>query len=618
MKTDFQAGADEVAAIGRICQLVQGLPLAIELAARWTRTLSCAEIAEEIERGLELLSDGKPGTREGAAHRHRSMRAVFDHSWALLTAEEQHVLKRLSVFRGGFRREAAGQVSGAGLPVLSALIDKSLVWYGESGRYSMHDLVRQYLAEHLALDPAEEKSALRQHSRYYLTLLQKSEPALRSPGQKNALQTLDEDIDNIRLAWNTAVEWAAQEVAAAQEVPAQEMAVAHTTSANEDLPEAAGLLCSAAEPLYYFYELHQYFKEAEGQFRRAAEPVRQALAGGSFAGKARERLVILLAGLLNFQGFFNQRPGNNPAAQALFEESLALQRPLALSAADRFPLTFALVHLGVVRWAMGDFEQAARYLEEGLAHSQLLQVIWLRSLALGFLGGVNHDLGDYAAAQSLLREAVATCQAEGDPEINMLMVIYYTRTLLARNRLEEARALLMEGLKQVQETGNRWLTGLGLEYLARIARAAGQDREALRLMEESILLHREVGDQWSLSLGLVELCRALLRASAYGLAEQHALEALKIALDTGYTPIALEALVILASVDAGQGRTAEAMILITHILQHPASKQDTREQAEALRSEIATGLAPTQMSELEERARMKAFEAFLNERYGIA
>src|SRR5512143_2346170 len=110
----FTARPQDYPAIVRICQLVDGMPLGIELAAAWVRTLDCAEIAREIERGLDFLS---VTTRDLPA-RHRSMRAVFDHSWRLLSPEDQTVLLRLSVFRGGFKREAAEQVAGATLAVL--------------------------------------------------------------------------------------------------------------------------------------------------------------------------------------------------------------------------------------------------------------------------------------------------------------------------------------------------------------------------------------------------------------------------------------------------------------------------------------------------------------------
>ena len=115
------------------------MPLGIELAAAWVWVLSCDEIAQEIQRNLDFLTTSARDVPE----RHRSMRAVFDSSWRMLSATEQRVLCQLSVFRGGFLREAAEQVAGASLPLLSALVTRSLVRRTVAGRYDLHELVQQ-------------------------------------------------------------------------------------------------------------------------------------------------------------------------------------------------------------------------------------------------------------------------------------------------------------------------------------------------------------------------------------------------------------------------------------------------------------------------------------------
>lgn len=154
---------EEMTGLVRICQLVQGMPLALELAASWVKTLPCAEIASEIEGDLSFLSSTLRNTPE----RHRSMQVVFNHTWQALTHEEQGVFKRLSVFRGGFRRQAAETVAGASLPILSALVDKSLLRCERDGRYQIHELLRQYAAEQLAHSADDTANARTQHSAYY-------------------------------------------------------------------------------------------------------------------------------------------------------------------------------------------------------------------------------------------------------------------------------------------------------------------------------------------------------------------------------------------------------------------------------------------------------------------
>jgi predicted ATPase len=145
----FVLTEEDETAVTRICQLVGGMPLGLQLAATWVRVLSCAEIAQEIERDLDFLSTSQRHLPE----RQRSLRAVFDYSWQLLSDAEQAVCSRLALFRGGFSREAAQAVAGAVLPVLSSLVDRALVNRLGDGRYDMHELVRQYAAEHLQAQP---------------------------------------------------------------------------------------------------------------------------------------------------------------------------------------------------------------------------------------------------------------------------------------------------------------------------------------------------------------------------------------------------------------------------------------------------------------------------------
>jgi len=136
--------------------------LGIELAAAWVPVLTCREIAREIERSLDFLATSGRDVPE----RHRSLRAVFDHSWNLLSAEERAALCRLSVFRGSFGRQPAEQAAGVSLPLLTALVNKSLLRRDEAGRYSLQKLIRQYAADCLHTDPEEDSATRDDHSQY--------------------------------------------------------------------------------------------------------------------------------------------------------------------------------------------------------------------------------------------------------------------------------------------------------------------------------------------------------------------------------------------------------------------------------------------------------------------
>ncbi|MCB0020968.1 MAG: AAA family ATPase, partial [Anaerolineales bacterium] len=191
----------ELEAIVHICQLVGGMPLALELAAAWRKTLNCQEIAAEIQGGLDFLT-----TRlRNATERHHSMVTVFDQTWQRLSPREQNAFKRLSVFRGGFLRDAAGAVAGASLPVLSALVDKSLLQLHVDGRYQIHELLRQYAAEQLGNDAGEVAQTQADHASFYIRFLDERREDVGGRRQRESLHEIRGDLDNIRAAWLWAV-----------------------------------------------------------------------------------------------------------------------------------------------------------------------------------------------------------------------------------------------------------------------------------------------------------------------------------------------------------------------------------------------------------------------------
>ena len=192
----------------RICQKVDGLPLGIELAAAWVPSISCQDIADEIESSLEMLG----GALSDVPNRHRGMRAVFESSWSLLAADEQKALARLSVFRGGFQKEAARQVCGASLASILGLVQKSLLRSSQvdplqSTRFEIHEVLRPFASEKLAQAGSGEYPTICQgHSEYYLALLTRLGERLEGPEQKAALGEIGREIENIRSAWFWAAE----------------------------------------------------------------------------------------------------------------------------------------------------------------------------------------------------------------------------------------------------------------------------------------------------------------------------------------------------------------------------------------------------------------------------
>ncbi|MDQ3396908.1 MAG: AAA family ATPase, partial [Deinococcota bacterium] len=184
-----------------ICRLVEGYPLGLELAAAWVKLLSLAEIARELETGLYSLST----SLQDVCERHGSIRAVFEHSWKLLNVTEQAVLRKLAVFKGGFKREDAATVAGATLSILAKLVDKSLLRVLPGGRYDQHALLHQFTAAKLAEHPEEQQAVQKEHAACYFRFLEAQGKEVRGSKGKTALVALDEEFENIRVAWRQAV-----------------------------------------------------------------------------------------------------------------------------------------------------------------------------------------------------------------------------------------------------------------------------------------------------------------------------------------------------------------------------------------------------------------------------
>ncbi|MFW6184971.1 MAG: ATP-binding protein, partial [Chloroflexota bacterium] len=273
VKPDFSL-ENERAGVVRICQLVEGMPLAIEMASTWLKALRCAEIAAEIQRSLDFLTT----SLRNVPGRHRSMRAVFRHSWKLLSEAEKEVFPRLTVFRGGFGRAAAAEVAGATLSILSALVDKSLVMREDAGRYNIHELLRQFGAEKLDQDPSNARRARERHAHYYARFLEQRLPALRGANQIAALNKIGEELKNVLAAW----EWAVQ-------------------TANV---EAIG---KSATPLYFYCQMQSRFLEGARALAKAAEVLESRSAG-------RER-DILLGHMYNNEGWLRVRVGHFERAE---------------------------------------------------------------------------------------------------------------------------------------------------------------------------------------------------------------------------------------------------------------------------------------------------------------
>ncbi len=561
----FDPTVEDYPAIVRICRLVDGVPLAIELAAAWVRSLSCTEIADEIGRSMDFLS--APGRDLPA--RHRSMRAVFEHSWQLLSDEERGALGRLSVFRGGFTRQAAAQVGGASLSVLSALVAKSLVRRLEAGRYDLHELIRQYAALQLQADPAQEAAAREQHYAFYLALAESAAPLLKGPGQLDALQRLEREHDNFRAA----IGWA---------LPAD----SGTSSAWAD--SALRLACA----LRWFWQMRGYFYEGSTWLRKALEPCPEGAAldaapctGDRRAlGRALEGLALLenavgnhatayalaeksaaicreldekesLADALMVEGEVLRWQGNAPLSRARLEEALKIYR----ACGDRWNTARALFRLGQDLSNFGGDLGARVLLEESAAILEELGDHFLYIGVIGSLGVIAVNQGDYPAALSLFERALSLARQMSDPWGMADALTNIGCVLRIQGDYEAAGSTLDEALRVYEQWGRGTWCADARCALAENEMAQGNLAASQLHLQEAAPCVESSGNSWLQVLmgyfdGQLAYYEADLERAAARLEQTVAL-----AHESQFQPDLARSLVSLGRVRRAQGRGSEAM-----------------------------------------------------------
>ncbi len=461
----FTLAEADLPQVVRICRLLEGMPLGIELAAAWVRTLSCQEIAQEIEKSLDFLATSMRDLPE----RHRSLRAVFDHSWQLLADAERAAFRRLSVFRGGFSRDAAEQVAGAHLSLLSTLADKSLLRRDPTGRYTVHETLRQYAAQKLDQAPQEGEVAQDQHCSHFAAFLQQREKDLKGARQSGALDEIAAELENVRVAWRWAV-------------------------AQARLPQ----IRQAAEALFLFYEGRSLFQEGEEAFAQAVAALEvDADLPVAWGDESDTALGMALV----FQGFLGYFFQMREQAMALVHRGLEILRPLGVSQNLALANTLA-IHSG----ALEDAAEVERMLGESLAVFEATGDRW--GIARSLLWSGVAAFTQPGEAKQRLQKSLALCREIGDRRGEGFAIFALGELTHASAAYAEARQYFQESVEIARQAGNRWGVGIGLDYLGYVVRELGDLEEARRLHLESLAVSRETGDQLGVAgswdnLGLV-------------------------------------------------------------------------------------------------------------------
>lgn len=428
VRADFSL-EEELAGVVKICALVEGMPLALEFAAAWVNTLSCDEIAAEIQRNLNFLES----RRHGVEQRHTSMRAVLDYSWNLLSPDEQQIFMNLAVFRGSFTRQAAAAVAGASLADLSLLIDKSLVRRTDDGRYDIHELVRQYAERQLNVEMEVSVAARSRHVAHYMEVLQQSHADLFGAHPQRAMHTIEHEIKNIRVAWG----WAAVMGLSAE-------------------------IEKGLESLWFFYDTRSWYREGEKLLDMAVDALRDDADRRELYGKLILRQGVLASSL----NWFDQ-------AEAQIEEGLAI----AYQAENPAELAFGLTRQGLLATFQSLFEQGLSALTEALAIYETLDDPWNKAFVLSLLSMMFGSRDHIDQADTIFRQI--------DSELGLAMTEFgQAYFALTDGDIDTARRLGEHSLAACQEIGIRWGVATSYEVLGWVDIAGHDFAGALRHFRE--------------------------------------------------------------------------------------------------------------------------------------
>jgi predicted ATPase/DNA-binding NarL/FixJ family response regulator len=432
----------------RICRLVAGLPLALELAAGWTRALSPQAIGDEVQRSIDFLASNQRDVLE----RHRSMRAVFDHSWHLLSEEERVVFPRLSVFRGGFTLEAAEQVAGASLSPLVSLIDKSLLRLDASGRYDLHELLRQYAQEQLEV-AGETETTLDTHCQYYADLLDARRIDLAERSQKNSFDEIGAEFENIRMAWDRAV-----------------------GRTNYD-----GII-RMHPSLYWFWYSQGRWQEGLKLFQWAYDQFSvQPNAESLGARYCRARLVESLGFIYFMSGAYEQA-----------KECLKREFSVILELNDKHLISQVTRHLGSVERLQGNYVEARQYFLTSFEAAEEIGDRDLMVASLTNLGVVAGHQKDYATAYQLYQQSIALSK-EAKSQLPGLVALSRLGILeTANGNYVTAKQIHEQILMQDIEANNHWGMANDLCHLGIAEVGLGQERTARKHLSEALEIAGEI------------------------------------------------------------------------------------------------------------------------------
>lgn len=600
----FGLNEENLSHIMRVCQLVGGLPLGIELAAQGVNTLDCQTIADEIAQSMDFLLS----TRRDSHQRHHTLRAVFNRSWTLLSPLQQMMLARLSLFHPNFSSAAAMGVAGVTLSDLSNLVNKSLVKRNANGGFFLHRSIRQFAREKLYQFEGDDEILEERYVSFYLDCLIQSADVVHSPQWMEAKTKLLQDIDNVKSALRLAIQ-----------------------------KKMWGGFRAAFETVANLYDQQGWPLEGYDFFQMAITQITPAL--DSYPLCQQQQLKIVLGYLLTMQGWYNTRMGRFSSAQSRFQDGLSILRQLQADINTNVDTSTAVVDsmqqtlsiclrtfgllenwrdqpmaalallqeaealdvkkkdmvitvygLSEVMYRLGDYVAAQAYAERGLSLAHQVGIERYINILTTQLGAIEQARGDYAAAEKLYQAGY-----RGRIQSGMQMELVNSMIRLgniAHLQGDEhgAQAYLQRGIAAVTGTDYRVAYPELLWSLGQLALEQGDYAVA----KARFLKSRSSRGFSLLRVGLPTLGWAYMGLAEFVQAEEYLREVIQAAWPVKAYYNLMEALACLSVLFSITGELADPGETIAIIEQHPATTQESKDRLHKMYTQIIT-TAPTQL-----------------------
>ncbi len=582
VQRNFCLGETEQRSVIRICQMLDGLPLGLELAAAALWTRSCVEVADELERSLGSLSAAAVNLPE----RHRSLNSAFEFSWQLLTPAEQSLFSRLSVFRGGFDLEAAERVAEEVSAHLSALVDKSFLRREASGCFEWHEALRQFAAEKLSADPASADASRSKHAHYFAGYLTAHHQDLTGPRQVQALDEIADAFDNIRAAWDWLVSTGRYFEIEGCADSLYQFCISRTrfreglallSGALENLPEH--LAVSRVKGILLVRQ--GALRERVGEFERSRAALEEGRALLERLGDLDELAfcLIVLSGL-------TQQGGDYTPGLHLAQDSLALYEKAGIKQGR----ARALYLIGRAYYRLGQIEDARRVLEASLSQEREMMNLKAMVGPLNVLADVLCHVGEYEQARKLFEEGLEISRSLGDQYgvgllLNNLGTVDYSLV-----RYESAEALFQQSREICQAIGDQVGEAMALSNLGEVTGILGNYAKARQATRQALQISRALQDHWTILACLNALGDMAFDAGDYADAWAEMIEAVRLERETQTLQMLMRSLITLGGVLLKTGQAALGKDVLAVALRHPACQVDYVEKGNRWLAEMGDAL----------------------------